>query len=226
MLQLTSRDEAMLDWMNVVRLADVDAIRWALSAYQDKHDGPVSVRRANQWIARMAELGYLGRSRPMYRDRQVVWPTHQASGRTAPRLFRQTMRHELAVAAVSARYLAEGFRWERDRQRQEMGSHQADGIATRRDQVEVIEVELTTKRLALYKHIHSHHAARLADGTASRIVYLCTPDVARAVAREADRFVFRDQRAGIVTLPVMDPQGKWVGDRDALTSTSTEHSSI
>ena len=65
MLQLTSRDEAMLDWMNVVRLADVDAIRWALSAHQDDHDGPVSVRRANHWIARMAELGYLGRVRPV-----------------------------------------------------------------------------------------------------------------------------------------------------------------
>ena len=98
MLQLTSRDEAMLDWMNVVRLADVQAIRWALSAYQDDHEGPVSVRRANHWIARMAELGYLGRARPMYRDRQIVWPTHHASGRAAPRLFRQTMRHELAVA--------------------------------------------------------------------------------------------------------------------------------
>lgn len=87
MPQLTSRDEAMLDWMNVVWLADVDAIRWALSSFQDGHDGPVSVRRANHWIARMADLGYLGRVRPVYRDRQIVWPTFQASGHSVPHLF-------------------------------------------------------------------------------------------------------------------------------------------
>ena len=45
MLQLTSRDEAILDRMNVMRLADVNAIRWALAGYQDDRGNvPVSVR--------------------------------------------------------------------------------------------------------------------------------------------------------------------------------------
>ena len=126
------------------------------------------------------------------------------------------MRHELSVAAVSARYLARGFRWDRDLHPRGAWNHLADGVATRGGEVEVIEVELTTKRLARYKHIPSHHATRLAAGLASRIVYLCTPDVARAVDGEADKFVFREQREGIVALPVMDAEGKWVGHPHAL----------
>ncbi|CAN5354429.1 hypothetical protein BH11ACT5_BH11ACT5_12630 [soil metagenome] len=217
MMQLTSRDEHMLDWLVVVRMADIDAIRWALGGLKDESLGvPVGVRRANQWIARMSEAALVDRCRPVYRDRQIVWPTRKGTSQTPPTLFRQTMRHELAVAGVSARYLARGFQWSRDSNPRGSQSHLADGVATRGDVVDVIEVELTTKKLARYKHIHGHHAGRLADGSASRIVYLCTPDVARAVAREADRFVFREQREGIVTLPVMDAQGKWVGEEDAL----------
>ena len=186
MLQLTSRDEAMLDWMNVVRLADVDAIRWALSAYQDNHDGPVSVRRANHWIARMAELGYLGRVRPMYRDRQIVWPTHQSSGRSAPRLFRQTMRHELAVTAAAGRCLAHGYRWTRD---VDLAGrrHQADGLATRGNEVLLVEVELTVKKLSRYEGILVNLAERIHSGAATGVLYLCGPGVSSAVSREADR---------------------------------------
>lgn len=99
MMQLTRRDEQMLDWLGVVRMADIDGVRWALAGLKDGDaEVPVSVRRANQWIARMASVGLIDRVRPMYRDRQIVWPTIKATGRGAPSLFRQTMRHELAVA--------------------------------------------------------------------------------------------------------------------------------
>lgn len=216
MLQLTSRDEAMLDWMNVVRLADVDAVRWALSAYQDGHDGPVSIRRANHWIARMAELGFLGRERPMYRDRQIVWPTYQASGRSAPRLFRQTMRHELAVSMVSGRYLASGFEWRRDRAPKAHRDHQADGIATRGDDIHLIEVELTQKTASRYRAIYEDHARRLAAGTVTRVVYICPTDVALTVHREADIHIFRDFRSALVAAPILDHQGRWSNvDHDA-----------
>lgn len=212
MLQLTRRDDAMLEWLSVVRMADIDGVRWALAGLQDgEADKPVSVRRANQWIARMAAEGMLGRARPMYRDRQIVWPTHKATGQVAPTLFRQTMRHELAVAAVSARYLARGYSWSRDRRPQSMQDHQVDGVAIKGDIVELIEVELTAKKLARYKHIHNHHGQRMATGGVSRVVYLCTRDAARAVSREADKFIFRDQRHRLVTLPVFNQQGKWIG---------------
>ena len=37
MVQLTKRDEAMLDWLSVVRMADQEAVRWALAALPDGH---------------------------------------------------------------------------------------------------------------------------------------------------------------------------------------------
>jgi hypothetical protein len=132
MMQLTMRDELMLDWLSVVRMADMDAIRWALGGLRDDSRGePVTVRRANQWIARMAGAEVVDRFRPVYRDRQIVWPTRKGTGQTPPMLFRQTMRHELAVAAVSARYLAHGFRWARDVNPSGIHGHQADGSRRR-----------------------------------------------------------------------------------------------
>src|ERR1700712_5449167 len=32
MMRLTDRDQAMLDWLTVVRIADLEAVRWALAA--------------------------------------------------------------------------------------------------------------------------------------------------------------------------------------------------
>jgi len=210
MTQLTSRDEAMLDWMNVVRLADVDAIRWALSAHQDGHDGPVSVRRANYWIARMAELGYLGRVRPMYRDRQIVWPTYRSSGRSAPSLFRQTMRHELAVASVSGRFVAAGYQWQRDRQPVSRRDHQADGVATLAGRRELIEVELTVKKVARYELIFANHSDRVREHEVTKVLYFSTPEVNAIVLREAKRLIFRTQLDQFLFTPCMDAQGRFV----------------
>jgi hypothetical protein len=103
MMQLTRRDEQMLDWLNVVRMADIDAIRWALAGLRNGYsEQPVTIRQANQWIARMAEARLVDRVRPVYRDHQVVWPTVRASGRSGPKLFRQTMRHELAKSHATS----------------------------------------------------------------------------------------------------------------------------
>lgn len=217
MMQLTMRDERMLDWLSVVRMVDIDGIRWALAGLKHGYaDEPVSVRRANQWIARMSEGRLLDRARPMYRDRQIVWPTHKATGRAAPALYRQTMRHELAVAGVSARYLARCFSWARDGRTASIRDHQADGVAKKGDSVELVEVDLTVKKLSRYRLIHSLQGQRMATGEVTRVVYICTPDVARAVSREADKFIFRDDRGRLVTLPVLDDQGKWTGAANAL----------
>ena len=212
-VQITRRDEAMLDWLSVVRLADMDGIRWALAGLlEGGADHPVSLRKAQQWTARLEGVGLLDRARPSYKEGQVVWATHQAIGRQAPNIYRQTMRHELAVSTVSARYLARGYEWFRDRRPRSLQDHQVDGVAVKGDVVELIEVELTPKALKRYKLIHTHHGQRMATGGVTRVVYLCTPDAARAVAREADKFIFRDQRHRLVTLPVFNVQGKWVGN--------------
>ena len=64
MVQLTTRNEAMLDWLSVVRMADQESIRWALAALPERQaDKPVGVRRGNQWIARLVDEGL--RSRPV-----------------------------------------------------------------------------------------------------------------------------------------------------------------
>lgn len=214
MVQITNRDEAMLDWLSVVRVADTDAVRWALGAF-DGAGVPVGVRRAQQWVARLAGVGLLERARPVFRDRSIVWATHLAVGKTAPNIFRQTTRHEVAVAAVSARYLVRGYSWRRDRKPAGLRDHQADGIAIRGNQIELIEVELTPKTLNRYKLICENHAGRLSDGSVSRVAYFCTPDASRCVAREADKFIFRTERPRLVTLDVFDAHGKWAGDENA-----------
>ncbi|RXZ72778.1 hypothetical protein [Agromyces albus] len=223
MVQLTSRDEAMLEWLSVVRMADVEAIRWALSGLAGDHSGsPVSRRKAQQWVARLAGVGLVDRARPNFQDGQVVWATHQAIGRSAPNLYRQTARHEVAVAAASARYLARGYAWYRDRRPGSTQDHQVDGVAVRGERIELVEVELTPKTLHRYKAIHTNHATRMTTTRVTRVVYLCTADAARVVAREADRFIFRTERDRLVTLPVLDARGKWVGDDAGLWGDAPE----
>lgn len=78
-----------------------------------------------------------------------------------PNLCRQTARHEVAVAAVSARYIANGYTWARDRVAPSRGEHQADGVATCGGEVELVEVELTPKALYRYPGIFRSHASRL-----------------------------------------------------------------
>lgn len=110
---------------------------------------------------------------------------------------------------VSARYLARGWSWTRDRVGAVAPTHEADGVARRGEEIEVVAVELTVKKLARYRLIHSRFGQRLASGTATRVIYFCTPDVARAVGREADRFIFRDFRKRLVTVPALTDQGQW-----------------
>lgn len=210
-VQITRRDEQLVEWLTVVRMADMRSIRWAMAGLNGVTE-PVSLRVAQKWVSRLVEVGLVDRERLTYQEGQIVWATHTATGRVAPNLYRQTTRHELAVAHVSARYLARGYEWFRDRRPQSMQDHQVDGVAVKGNVVELIEVELTPKALKRYQQIHNHHGQRLATGGVSRVVYLCTRDAAKTVAREADKFIFRDQRHRLVALPMFDEKGRWVGN--------------
>lgn len=216
MMRLTDRDEAMLDWLTVVRIADLEAIRWALAALQASEfpAEPVSLRKAQQWTARLEEVGLVGRARPGFIGGSIVWATYQATGRSAPNLFLQTQRHELSVARAAARYLTRGYVWERDRMALGSREHQADGVAVRDGLRELVEVELTAKTPNRYKVIHNDHADRL-QSEVYRVVYLCTPDAAAVAAREADRLLFRDVRDRVLFFPVLNVRGDWVGADDA-----------
>ena len=213
-MQLTARDERIFEWSRVVRIADSEAVRWVLAA-TDGRGEPVSVRRAQQWIARGVEAGLIERARPIFRDGSVIWLTHAMSGRAAPNLFRATTRHEVAVAALSARFMAAGYAWDRDRQPASTREHAADGIARRGDRVERVEVELTAKTLPRYQSILSGHGRWLTEGV-DRVVYVGTPAAMRAVAREADKWLHPAVRDRLVTVPALDERGHIVGKLDAL----------
>ena len=210
MVQITERDEAMVQWLDVVRLADLEAVRWALGSFAGAGQ-PLSLRRAQLWVARMMAIGWLDRSRPTYRDGSIVWATRLAIGKPPPSLFRQTTRHEVAVATVSARYLAQGFAWRRDRQPAGHYEHQADGVATRDGIVELVEVELTPKSWQRYQKIVTNHAYRLVHEDVDRVAYFCTADAHRAITREADTSFVRRERPRLVSYPCLDARGIWIG---------------
>ncbi len=208
MVQLTERDEAMLEWLRVVRMADLDAIRWAMGATSGAGPRePVTLRNAQRWMQRMHQIGFIGTTRHGFTTGSIIWPTHDV-GLRAPNLLRQTTRHELTVAAVSARYLAAGYQWARDRRPEYLLDHQADGVATKNGQVELIEVELTSKTRDRYRAIFNSHSHRLEHGI-DRIIYYCTPAAARTVAQEADRNLFRDTRPRLTAIPAIDANGQW-----------------
>ncbi len=218
MVQLTGRDQLMLEWLSIVRMADTSAVRYALAGLgaEEFPAAPVTLRKAQQWVARLVGIGLLDRARPAFQNSAIVWATHEAIGRSAPNIYRQTTRHELAVANVSARYLARGYVWTTDRKPQSMAEHMADGVAVRGGLRELVEVELTPKTLGRYRLIHNNHADRLSGDGITRVVYACSPGAARVVAREADRYVFRDLRHRIVTAGVFDPVGVWTEADDVL----------
>jgi hypothetical protein len=215
MIQFTSRDDQMLRWLAIVRLADVETIRFALGGLSGS-GRPVVLRKAQLWVARLSELGLIGKGRPQFREGSIVWATSKAVGRQAPNLLGQTTRHDLAVAHISARYLLRGYSWARDRKPQGFFDHEADGVAIKGEVKELVEVELTPKAKSRYQGICESHTDRILHEGVSRIVYACTADAARTVSREADRFVFRTERQRLVAFTAFDKLGRWVAGDDDL----------
>jgi|GEM_PF-1696036 hypothetical protein len=209
-MQMTLRDERMLAWLTTVRLADMEAVRWALAGFESA-PRPVSLRRAQQWVARLVEVGLLDRGRPTFRDGSIVWATYQVTGKAKPNLFKQTTRHEVSVAAVSARFIAGGAEWRRDRVPASKKEHMADGVAERDGVVQLVEVELTTKTLQRYRDILPDHVRRIQGGV-ERVVYLTTPEAGRALTREVQRLVHPSLQPHFLVLPIIDERGRLTDD--------------
>jgi hypothetical protein len=215
MIQLTSRDDAMLEWLGVVRIAEMDAIRYALAGTSGVSE-PVHLRRAQFWVKRLEELGLVARGRPTHRDTSIIWPTQRATGKQPLSMLGQTMRHEIAVAAVSARYLMNGYSWRRDRKPVGLLDHEADGVATKGNIVELVEVELTPKATSRYKNICDSHSSRILHEGVSRVVYPSTAEASRMVTRQADSYLFRTERPRLVAFTAFDKNGKWIAADDTL----------
>lgn len=169
----------MLSWFGIVRVSNVQAVRWVLGALNG-WTGPVSTRRAQGWCVRMEAAGLVERAQLGGPGGAVVWATYAGVGRGRPDLYRQTTRHEIAVSTVSARYAAAGYGWQRDERAPTAADHQADGIALGAGWMELVEVELTAKRLPRYAEIFRAYRRRL-EREGSQVTYLCTADAARAV---------------------------------------------
>lgn len=73
------RDESMLTRFSIVRIADVQSVRWVLGALNDQ-PGPVSMRRAQSWCARMETVGMVGRAQLGGAGGSLVWATYAGTG--------------------------------------------------------------------------------------------------------------------------------------------------
>ena len=213
-MQMTSRDERMLEWLRVVRMAEMPALRWALGGFSGAGE-PVSLRKAQQWVARCRAAGLVKDGRPMYQSSSVVWPTSQiiedergarVRALPAPNLLRQTVRHDLAVAAVAARYVCAGWAWSADRDPEQR--HQADGIGRRGDVFELVEIELTTKTLDRYLKIFGSHDERIRFDGVTSVLYVTDERTGQSISRQIEQRVHVDDRARFTVLPVLDGWGR------------------
>ena len=177
---VTRRDELAMEWFRIVRISNVQTVRWMLGMVNG-WDRPVALRQAQRWVSRMTRVGYVDRTNLGGPGGSLVWATPAVTGARRPNLFAQTTRHEIAVSAASTRYLAAGYSWARDERPARVRSHVADGVAINGDELTLIEVELTPKRADRYVSILARSRLRIEAGDADRVVYLCNPDSAHAI---------------------------------------------
>lgn len=209
-VQLTARDERMLAWLESVRIADVEAVRFAMSALGGGSE-PVVVRVAQRWVKRMEAAGYLGRARPAFQDSSLLWAAHGWTGKSAPSIHRQTVRHDVAVANASARFLAAGYGWSIDPATGQRDAHVADGAAWEGDRLDLVEVELTPKSEGRYKQIRQRFMYRLDTEPIGRVFYLGTPSALRAVQSTVvdSGMLDDDLRERFIFAPVFSERGIW-----------------
>jgi hypothetical protein len=206
------RDEQMLTWFSIVRIANVQTVRWVLGALNG-WASPVSSRQAQSWCSRMRTAGLIETAQMGGAGGAVVWATYAGVRQAKPDLFRQTTRHEIAVAAASARYAAAGYAWQRDDKAPLTGGHQADGVALATGWEELLEVELTAKRLPRYASIFGVYRRRLEAGECDQITYLCNADAARTVRRALEQLPVGQAIASRIAVhEVFDSAGLWSGD--------------
>ncbi len=210
MVWVTARDEQMLEWLGLVKITSMDGVRWVLGALNGT-GGPVSLRQAQAWAARMEKVELVGRGRVSSVGGALVWPTHAASGRTPPALLRQTTRHEVAVSLASARYVAAGWSWDKDQGTATKTIHRADGVAFYGSSTDLVEVELTGKRPMRYREILSAFRWRVAQEGVSSVTYLCTAPAARALNAALATDGGYGLREHTRVVEVFDARGMWVG---------------
>ena len=159
---------------------------------------PLGARRAERAAAARCRSGGRRRGAPGWRPRgwsavrSSAVPADHSCGRPMPgrgsRSRTCTGRRRGTRSPSPPRPLGTrppGYAWQRDEKPAYAGGHQADGVALAPDWVELIEVELTGKRMPRYVSIFQafRHRFNLRRDV-SQVTYLCNAESARAV-REA-----------------------------------------
>lgn len=209
-VQMTDRDRRMLDWLGEVRMADLEAVRVVLGVFSGA-GAPVSLRSAQLWVKRMLETGYLDRGRPAFRDGSVVWPTYTWTNKVPLSIYRQTVRHQVAIANISSRFLAAGYAWSADPKTGEKGAHITDGLVRSEEIYDFVEVELTPKSSDKYFKMRPKFAWRLEQEPVRQVFYFGTADALHAVREFLinPRFMVEDLRARFVLVEAFNAQGRF-----------------
>lgn len=170
-----------------MRLADIEAVRIVLGTLSESGT-EVSLRRAQQRVAKLVDAGLLRRARPRMRGGSVLWVAPAVSGRREPNVFAATATHDIGVAAVSADLLQQGYRFALDERldqegRPLKGAHVADGVAIATTGArQLVEIELSPKTNAgRYQRIMRSHQQRIGEGEVSGVLYFCSPTAEPAV---------------------------------------------
>lgn len=195
-VQVTERDERLLRWLDVVRLADVETVAVMLGA--DASRGPVGVRVAQVWVERMRSVGLVASERPRYRASQVVWATRAATGRSEPNPYAGTVPHSLEVARQTALLRAQGVTATPDTRRDERGL-MADAVLTWPNGArQFLEVELSTKTKTRLDEKLLGTAQRWADEGVAGTLYIARRAPAQAVEQAAQRVLAESIRDRLV----------------------------
>lgn len=220
-VSLTERDERLLAWLSDVRLADIESVRVALGALAAP-PAAVSLRRAQQRVAKLEGAGLLRRARPRLRSGSVLWVAPAVSGRREPNVFAATAAHDVGVAAVSADMIAQGYRFELDERvdalgQQLRGAHVGDGIATAPDgQRYLIEVELSPKTNAgRYQRIMRSHTQRIGEGKFAAVWYFCSATAKVAVERAVSSYLSPALQSHVQLMKTFNAEHEYVATTKA-----------
>lgn len=180
-MRLTERDIQVVEWLRLVRIADMEGVRAGLEAYSGEQKQ--SLRLAYRWVERMKLAGLVKAETPFYGVGQICWVTPQGGGaQKKPNLFSQVARHNIQVARISALWVGKGWAWELD----DREGHRVDGIAVSPGKRIAIEVELSPKELRRLRGILLSHWMRIDSGELEEIWYYCTPQASAALHKSVE----------------------------------------
>lgn len=181
-VRVTNRDMQVIEWLKMVRIADMEGVRAGLEAHSGGQKQ--SMRLAYRWVERMKQARYVRAETPFYGSGQICWVTPLSGGNPKkPNLLSQVARHDVQVARISALWISKGWIWELDNSERR---HRADGLALSPNKRVAIEVELTAKEQRRLKSILLSWIRRIDTEEIHEVWYYCTPAAAAALRRAVE----------------------------------------